>query len=154
MFHSFDKINLPASLHTSASSWMPMVTSKQLVVGFVFHATLLWNKRDFPQCFIVLIFWLSVLMSDFAKEMVSSIISSAIKGGILLYRIGWKNSCFLFSMLLNQLIALLVLFHRLTSVFFSISWLICPIVFLLIFPSSFFVGLIKQFVVKVIFVVF
>ena len=60
-----------------------------------------------------------------------------------------KEQSFLFSMLLNQLITLLVshlcsTFHSLTSVFFSISWLICSIIFSLIFPSSFFVGLIKR----------
>ena len=133
-----------------------MVTSKQLVVVFFLHAMLLWSKRDFLQCLIVLILWWSTSMSDFAKEMAFSSIFISYRRVEFFY-IKLDERAVLFSMLLNQLFTLFVFFHWLTSVFFSISWLICSIIFLLILPSSFFCRVDQAawwFVEKVIFVVF
>ena len=58
---------MPTSSYSSAPLKLPIVTSKLVGVVFFFQASLLWNNRYFLQCFIVLITWSSMSITDLAN---------------------------------------------------------------------------------------
>ena len=158
-----------------------MVTSKQFIVVFssILHYCGTKEILRSISLFIVLILWSSIYMSDFAKKMASSSISSVIevynsfisnwmtepcKHTTRVQR--WNDVETTVSTSFQRAIRVVGVFARIVfffilnviepveyivrvfplidMVFFSISWLICSIIFLLIFQSSFFVGLIVR----------
>ena len=63
------------SSHVSASSKLPMVTSKSKFFDFLHHAASLWKSRDFFACVVVFISWSD--MSSYFEANVSAFLSSS-----------------------------------------------------------------------------
>ena len=53
LFANVDKTRALTCSQTSAPSYMPIVTSKQLSEFFFFHASFSWYYNDFLQCLII-----------------------------------------------------------------------------------------------------